>query len=266
MEEQVKVPSMGLGTFLAKDNDVKNAIHTAIETGYKLIDTATIYENENEVGEAIKTSGCNRNDIFITSKVWNSIETFDDAINAYQESCSKLGVEYLDLYLIHWPGTKERNAIVWSALEHLLNEGKVRAIGVSNFQKHHLYELFETAETIPMMNQVEIHPHLNQIRLQEFCTEHGISLTAYGTFARGHLDNEEKLLKIAKKHNVTIQQIILRWLFQRNIFTIPKSVTPERIKSNFEIQQFKLSMDEMNIIYSLNCAKRYYPDPDNISF
>jgi len=151
-------------------------------------------------------------------------------------------------------------------MEKLLEDVKVRAIGVSNFQIHHLNDLMETVNVMPMMNQVEVHPHLTQVRLQEFCTENGIPLTSYGSFGRGNIDNEEVLLKIAKKHDATIQQVVLRWLFQRGIFTIPKSVTPERIRSNLESTNLKLSLAEVESINGLNRARRYYGDPDNFNF
>lgn len=265
-KEELRMPSIGLGTYLSTPEEVVDAVADAIAIGYRHIDTASIYRNEEAVGEGIKKSGITRSEIFITTKVWNNVTTEEETIAAFEESCSKLGVDYIDLYLIHWPGTKERNADVWRGLEKLLEEKKVLAIGASNFQIHHLNDLLETAEVVPMMNQVEVHPLLQQRVLQDFCANEGIALTSYGPFARGHLDDNEVLLKIGKKYDKTINQVILRWLYQRGIFAIPKSVTKSRIESNFMVNDFKLSMDDMEKIKELNSARRLYADPDNISF
>ncbi|MGL5021411.1 MAG: aldo/keto reductase [Mycoplasmatales bacterium] len=265
-KEELKMPSIGLGTFLSTPEEVTSAVIDAIEIGYRHIDTAAIYKNEEAIGNGIKQSGITRSELFITTKVWNDVDSKEGVFKAFEESCQKLQVDYIDLYLIHWPKDKKRNAIVWETMEELLDSGKVKAIGVSNFQIHHLIDLLETAEVIPMMNQVELHPHLQQHNLQSFCADQGIALTSYGPFAKGNLVDNEVLVKIAKKHDKNIYQVILRWLYQRGIFAIPKSITKERIISNFMVNDFKLSQNEMDQIRKLNNAKRYYADPDNIDF
>ncbi len=265
MTEQIKMPGIGLGTFKSEGNEVYNAVLDALKIGYKHIDTAAIYGNEIEIGKAIKDSKVLRSDIFVTTKIWNDVTTKEETINAFNESLEKLDMEYVDLLLIHWPKSKERNAQVWEALEQLEKEGRARAIGVSNFQIHHIEDLLETANVVPMINQVECHPHLKQINLQNYMEEKGIAMEAYGQFAKGNI-NDEVILKLAKKHNKTKEQIILRYLLQRNIFVIPKSVNKSRIEANINVNDFKLSMDEVNSINAINNATRYYPDPDNIGF
>ncbi len=261
----IRVPAIGLGTFLSKENDCYNAVINAIKCGYRHIDTAAIYQNEEEVGRAIKDSKVLRSEMFITTKIWNDVKTKEDTFKAFEESLNRLQVDYIDLVLIHWPKDDVRNAQVWEALEELEAKGNILAIGVSNFQIHHLEALLETANVVPMINQVECHPHLKQIKLQEYMQDKGIAMMAYGQFGQGNID-DEVLHKLAKKHDKTLHQIILRYLIQRNIFVIPKSVTPERIASNFEIFDFKLTMDEMNMINDIKMAKRYYDDPDNIYY
>lgn len=263
---EIKMPAIGLGTYLSKDEDVYNAVKYALELGYRHIDTAAIYDNEAEIGKAIADSDVKREEIFITSKLWNSVKTYEDVFVAFQESIDKLQTTYLDLYLIHWPKSYERNAEVWRAMEELCNDGKVKAIGVSNFQMHHIEHLLETADIVPMMNQVEIHPHLPQYFLQEQCAELGIALTAYGQFAKGHLNDDETLKAIAKKYNKSVHQVMVKWINQRQIFTIPKSISEIRIRENFKGLEFELDKDDMFKIKKLNTARRYYPDPDNIPF
>lgn len=260
------MPAIGLGTFQANEEECYEAVLKALEIGYRHIDTAAIYKNEEAVGRAIADSGIDRSEIFITSKVWNDVTTFEGTLKAYEESITKLNTNYIDLYLIHWPKSYARNAEVWRAMEELQNNNKVRAIGISNFQIHHIEHLLETAAIVPMMNQVELHPHLPQYNLQEFCSEYGIALTAYGQFAKGNLDEDETLKEIAKKYNKSVRQVMIKWVNQRMIFTIPKSVNEVRIRENFKGLEFELDKDDMFKIKKLNCARRYYPDPDNIYF
>lgn len=267
MSEVVKVPAIGLGTFLSKDEEqLKVAIKTAIDSGYKLIDTASIYQNEAMIGRILKELEVKRKEIFITTKVWNDVATYDEAIKAVEESLENLQTDYLDLVLIHWPKNKVRNQEVYRALEDLLEAGKIKLIGVSNFMIHHLEELLLTAKVIPMMNQVELHPFLQQWPLYEYATEKGIALTSYGPFAKGEAFNCQELQDIAKKHNVSVGQVVVKWLNQRKIFAIPKSITPERIKTNIKIDDFYLDQEDMKNIRGLNQAKRFYPSPDNIDF
>jgi len=258
---ELRLPAIGFGTYKVED---KETIENAIKSGYRLFDTASFYNNHKIIGEALKESGKLRQDFYITSKLWYDVQTYDDVIEDYEKTCEELQVKYLDMYLIHWPMTKEINAEVWRAMEFLEKEGKVKSIGVSNFTIRHLQELLETAETIPMMNQVELHPLLIQKNLEDFCEEQGIALTAYGPFARGHLNDNEILNRIAKKHNKTNNQIILRWLFQREIFSIPKSSNLEHMKENLEVNDFKLKLEEINLINSINEGRKFYPDPENV--
>ena len=263
----LKVPKLGLGTF--KITDEKEAYETvkyALEVGYRHIDTAQIYNNEHMIGKAIKDSNVKREDIFITTKYWG----FHDEIEMeekFYESLEKLKTNYVDLYLIHWPNhNKAVNAKVWSFLEKLYKEKKALAIGVSNFQEHHLESLLKTAKIIPMVNQVELHPGLTQMPLNTYLKSKNIQIESYGPLMRGRIFEtpfKEKLEEIANKHNATIAQIVIAWGLNRNILMIPKSVTKERIKENFEARNIKLTEAEILEINALNRGSRVYTDPDN---
>ncbi len=261
MAETFKFPAIGLGTYLAKDEECINAVKTALNNGYLHIDTAAIYENEIAVAEGIAQSDVSREDIFITSKVWNDVETYEQTIEAFEVSLENLKTDYLDLYLIHWPGTKERDREVWRALEDLYEAGKVKAIGVSNFYVEHLDDLLEVAKISPMVNQVEISPANQKWDLHEYCWNFDIALMAYGSFMKGNNLNDPSLVKMANKHQKSVYQIILRWLLQRGIFVIPKSVTEDRIISNFQIRDFELTAIEMEKIADLNTDTVYYGEP-----
>lgn len=260
----VKMPWFGLGVYKVEEgSEVVNSVKAAIEAGYKSIDTAALYENEEGVGKAIAESNVPREELFITSKVWNSAQGYDSTIAAFDESMKKLGLEYLDLYLIHWPVPKlNKYKETWKALEKLYKDGRVRAIGVSNFKEHHLKDLITTCEVKPMVNQVEYHPRLTQTSLHEFCKHNEIQLEAWSPLMRGELLNEPNLLKIAQKYNKSVAQIILRWDLQNEVVTIPKSIKPHRIKENADIFDFELSREDMEKISSLNQDQRIGPDPD----
>ncbi|MFF2857822.1 aldo/keto reductase [Peribacillus sp. NPDC058002] len=266
----VKMPWFGLGVFKVEEGpELVNAVKVAIKHGYRSIDTAAIYENEEGVGqgirEGIKEAGISREDLFVTSKVWNADLGYESAIAAYEKSLKKLGLDYLDLYLIHWPVEGKYKA-AWRALETLYKEGKVKAIGVSNFQIHHLKDLMEDAEVKPMVNQVECHPRLTQKEVQAFCKEQGIQLEAWSPLMQGELLDNDVLQAIATKHGKSVAQVILRWNIQNGIVTIPKSTKEHRIVENSSIFDFELTEEEMNQIDGLNQNHRVGPDPDNFDF
>jgi len=262
----IKMPWFGLGVFNVKDgDDVIQSVKWALEFGYRRIDTASIYKNEEGVGKAIRDSNVAREDIFVTSKVWNSEQGYESTIEAFHNSLNRLSFDYLDLYLIHWP-VKEKYKETWKALEYLYNEGKVKAIGVSNFKIHHLEDLMKDAEIKPMVNQVELHPRLTQKELREYCQKHQIQIEAWSPLMHGKLLNHEVLVEIGKKYNKTPAQVILRWDLQSGIMTIPKSTKRERIIENASIFDFKLSKEDMEKIDALNCDERFGPDPDHFDF
>jgi methylglyoxal/glyoxal reductase len=266
----VEMPWMGLGVFKVEEGpELVNAIKSAIKLGYRSIDTAAIYGNEEGVGQGIREgiaeAGISREDLFITSKVWNSDLGFESTIEAYETSLQKLGLEYLDLYLIHWP-VEGKYKDAWRALETLYKEEKVRAIGVSNFQVHHLEDLLKDAEVKPVINQVEYHPRLTQQEVKAFCRENGIQLEAWSPLMQGQLLDNEIIASIAEKHDKSAAQVILRWDLQNGVITIPKSTKENRIAANSAIFDFELSGDEMEQISSLNQNLRVGPDPDNIDF
>jgi len=266
----VKMPWFGLGVFKVEEGpELVNAVKTAIQHGYRSVDTAAIYQNEEGVGkgiqEGLEVAGISREELFVTSKVWNSDLGYESTLAAYETSLKKLGLEYLDLYLIHWP-VEGKYKDAWRALETLYKEGKVKAIGVSNFQIHHLEDLMKDAEIKPMVNQVEYHPRLTQKELQAFCRDNGIQLEAWSPLMQGQLLDNEVLQEIADKHQKSVAQIILRWDLQNEVVTIPKSTKEHRIVENANVFDFELSKEEMEIIDGLNQNHRVGPDPDNFDF
>ncbi|MED0707202.1 aldo/keto reductase [Aneurinibacillus aneurinilyticus] len=262
----VRMPWLGLGVYKTQDGEeVEQAVKAAVEAGYRSIDTASLYHNERGVGKAIQACGIPREDLFITTKIWNSNQGYDSTLYAFEESLKKLGLEYLDLYLIHWP-VKEKYKETWRAMEKLYKDGLVRAIGVSNFHVHHLEDLLTSAHIIPMVNQVEFHPRLTQKTLLIFCKEKGIQLEAWSPLMRGRLLDEPMLNNIARKHGKTPVQVILRWDLQHEVVTIPKSVHAERIAANADIFDFTLSDEEMRQIDALNRNERSGQDPDHFHF
>ncbi|WP_150284600.1 aldo/keto reductase [Rummeliibacillus sp. TYF-LIM-RU47] len=266
----VKMPWFGLGVFKVEEGpDLVNAVKTAIKHGYRSIDTAAIYGNEEGVGqgirEGLKEAGISRDELFVTSKVWNDDLGYESTLAAYETSLKKLGLDYLDLYLIHWP-VEGKYKDAWRALETLYKDGRVKAIGMSNFQIHHLEDLMKDAEVKPMINQVECHPRLTQKDLKSFCQEHGIQLEAWSPLMQGQLLDNPELKEIANKYDKSIAQIILRWDLQNGIVTIPKSTKEHRIVENASIFDFELTSEDMEQIDSLNQDHRVGPDPDNFDF
>ena len=262
----VKMPWLGLGVFGSSEGEeVINAVHYALEAGYRHIDTAALYENEAGVGQAITTSNVDRKDVFVTSKVWNSDQGYDSTLRAFDESLEKMGFDYLNLYLVHWP-VKGKYKETWRALEKLYKNGRVRAIGVSNFLKHHLEDLFQSAEIMPMVNQMEFHPYLVQQNLIDFCNDNHIRYEAWSPLMVGKIVDIEPIKLLAAKYRKTPAQIVLRWDIQKGVVTIPKSSNRERIISNANIFNFEISEEDMKKIDGLDKGYRIGADPDNFNF
>ncbi|KOS24133.1 glyoxal reductase [Bacillus anthracis] len=266
----VEMPWFGLGVFKVEEGpEVVEAVKSAIKAGYRSIDTAAIYGNEEGVGEGIRagieSTGISREDLFITSKVWNADQGYEETLAAFEESLKKLELDYLDLYFVHWPVEGKYND-TWRALETLYKEGRVRAIGVSNFQIHHLQDVIKVAEIKPMVNQVEYHPRLTQKELQAFCKEQGIQMEAWSPLMQGQLLDNATLQAIAEKYGKTTAQVILRWDLQNGVITIPKSTKEHRIIANADVFNFELTKEDMEKIDALNENHRVGPDPDNFDF
>ncbi|GAA4274275.1 aldo/keto reductase [Aquimarina gracilis] len=262
----VKMPYLGLGVYLAdNDSEVINAVQWALDAGYRHIDTASIYKNEEGVGKAIRTAAIHRDDVFVVSKVWNSDQGYNSTLTAFEETLNRLQLDYLDLYLIHWP-VKGKYNDTWKALEKLYREKRIRAIGVSNFMKHHLQDLISQSEIVPMVNQMEFHPRLIQQDLIDFCNKKNIQYEAWSPMMQGKIFSLSILDNLAKKYSKTVAQIVLRWNLQKGVITIPKSVKKERIISNANLFDFELSNEDMNYIDTLDKNQRIGPDPDNFNF
>ncbi|MGO2266449.1 MAG: aldo/keto reductase [Vagococcus salmoninarum] len=258
----IEMPRLGLGVWKAKDDEeVINAVKWAIETGYASIDTAAIYKNESGVGIGLKESGVKREDIFVTTKVWNEDQGYDSTLAAFETSLAKLQLDYVDLYLIHWPVAGKYKE-TWKALEHLYKEGRVKAIGVCNFHEHHLRDLMGEAEVMPMVNQIELHPLLNQLPLRSFCEEHNIAVEAWSPLGQGNLLTDERLVTMGEKYGKTPAQLILRWDLENDIITIPKSVTESRIQQNAAIFDFELTPADKKAIDEFHTGQRFGTNPN----
>ncbi|MDA3894181.1 MAG: aldo/keto reductase [Salinivirgaceae bacterium] len=253
-----KIPIVGFGTYKATQQEGIESVKNALAYGYRLIDTAAKYENEVAVGKGIKESGIPRDKIFVTTKIWRDNLGYEQTKAAFNESLGKLDLDYIDLYLIHWPANaknynnwQKTNADVWRAMEELQAEGKIKSIGVSNFWPEHLKALIQTAKVIPAVNQIEFHPGYWQPEVAEFCKEHGIAVESWSPLARGKVFGNKVLEEIAKKYNKSVSQVCLRWVVQHDVIVIPKSTTPERIKENISLFDFELSEKEMKQINDL---------------
>lgn len=263
----VKIPQLGLGVWKASDAEAEFAVTTAINNGYRLIDTATIYGNEVGVGRAVSASGVAREELFITTKLWNGDQGYDETIRAFEKSLTALGLEYVDLYLIHWP-TPMYNKYVdtWKAFEKLYADGRIKAIGVSNFKPHHLQELMSQTKIVPAVNQIELHPRFTQAETREYCAKHGIAVESWspigGAVGAGNVLAEPVLATIGEKYGKSPAQVVLRWHVQLGLIVIPKSVHEERIKQNIDVFDFELSDDDMAQIATLDTNTRQGPDPD----
>jgi 2,5-diketo-D-gluconate reductase A len=260
------IPQFGFGVFMINPGDTGEAVTTALQAGYRHIDTAQMYGNEKEVGDAIARSGLARADVFVTSKLSNASHRPDDARHAFYRSVSALGCEYVDLFLIHWPlPTRYDGDYVstWQTLEEFYRDGRARSIGVSNFQPHHLRRLHTECEIPPAVNQIEVHPYLTQADVRAFCAEHGIAVEAWSPLARGgELLREPAVVSIAGRVGKSPAQVVLRWHIERGDIVFPKSVTPARIRENIAIFDFQLSPDDVEVISALNRNERTGPDPD----
>jgi len=265
----VDIPQVGLGVWQADEGaEVEGAVSAALEAGYRLIDTAAVYGNEVGVGKAIRASGLSRDEIFITTKLWNAHHAYEDALRAFDESLEKLDCGYIDLYLIHWPLPMEgKFTQAWKALERLYDERRVRAIGVSNFKPHHLEELLSGAVTAPAVNQIELHPLFQQHETRAYCDAHGIAVESYSPLMRaGEALEHPVIAKLARAHGKTPAQIILRWHAQSGLIVIPKSVKPERIRENIALFDFELSESDMREIAGMDRGQRIGSDPDLANF
>lgn len=263
LNNRLEMPIFGLGTYQAHGKESQQAVLYALEAGYRHIDTASIYGNEKEVGEAIRKSGIQREEIFVTSKLWNSDHGYDKALAACKKSLKRLRLSYLDLYLIHWPVRDPRNE-TWRAMEALLEEGKCRSIGVSNYMIWHLEDLLESSSTIPAVNQVEFSPYLYLEDLLSFCRSHKIQLESYSPLTKGQKLGDPRLIAIASRYEKTPAQILIRWALQHEVAVIPKSANRERILENADVFDFELSEEDMDALDSFHQNYRTSWDPTAI--
>ncbi|MFD5729069.1 MULTISPECIES: aldo/keto reductase [unclassified Streptomyces] len=262
----VRMPQLGFGVFQVPDDETATAVGHALDAGYRSIDTAAVYGNERGVGRAIADSGLPREELFVTTKLWNADQGYDQALAAFDASLDKLGLDHVDLYLIHWP-TPARDLYVetYKALEKILADGRARAIGVSNFQVPHLRRLMEHTGTVPAVNQVELHPGLQQAELRAFHAEHGIATEAWSPLAQGAVLADEAVVRIAQANGVTPAQVVLRWHLATGNIVIPKSVTPARIRQNLDVFGFELTDADLADLAALDRGLRTGPDPDTLN-
>ena len=262
----ILMPRLGLGVYKMTDRDeTLQAITTAIDLGYRAIDTAALYYNEEEVGEAIRNASVKREELFVTTKVWNSDQGYDNTLRAFETSLKKLDMDYVDLYLTHWP-VEGKFVDTYRAIERLYDEKLIRVPGVSNHHEHHLQQVLASCNVAPMVNQVELQPYLNQAELRAFCQEHQIAVTAWSPLGRGHVLNDETIIRIAADYGVTPAQVIIRWHLQNDVIVIPKSVTPSRIKENSDVFHFELTEATMQEMNALNRNERFGQSPDSFKF
>lgn len=266
MNNGIEMPYLGLGVYLSEDGqEVVNMVKWALEAGYRHIDTASVYDNEAGVGQGVEESPVSREDIFMVSKVWNSEQGYDSTLKAFDDSLDRLKMDYLDLYLVHWP-VAGKYKDTWKALERLYREKRIRSIGVSNFMQHHLEELLKSAEIVPMVNQMEFHPFLVQQDLMDFCKTNHIQYEAWAPMMQGRIFGMDSFQELAAKYHKSIAQIVLRWDLQKGVITIPKSSKRERIVGNADIFDFELSEEDVAYLDRLDRGQRFGPDPDNFDF
>jgi len=263
----VSIPQLGFGVFQVDPTETAEAVSNALRVGYRHIDTAEMYGNEKEVGQAIAQSDLDPADVFVTSKLNNNNIGYDAALKSFDQTMSDLGLERIDLFLIHWPLPTVRNFVdTWKAFETIYHEGRARSIGVSNFQAHHIRRLHEETTVPPAVNQIEVHPYLTQEALRAFDAEHGIATEAWSPIAQGKVLDDPTITAIAQEHGRTPAQVVLRWHIQHGSIVFPKSVNPKRMKENFDIFDFELPESDMASISSLNRDERTGPDPDTFDY
>ncbi|MCW2537784.1 MAG: dkgA [Modestobacter sp.] len=264
----VEIPQLGFGVFQIKPEDTRQATLAALEVGYRHIDTAEMYGNEKEVGQAVRDSGIDRGEIFVTSKLNNGFHDPADALTAFDRSLADLGFDYLDLFLVHWPlpGIDVDYVETWKSMEEIYRSGRAKAIGVSNFKEHHLRRLFGATEIRPAVNQVELHPYLAQDDLRAFDAEHEIATEAWSPIAQGKVLDDPAIVRVAERVGRTPAQVTLRWHVQRGDIVFPKSVTRSRVEENFALFDFELSEDDMREITALDRNERTGPDPDTFNY
>ena len=264
----VEIPQLGFGVYQVPPEDTADAVSTALEIGYRHIDTAEMYGNEKGVGEAVARSGIDRCEVFVTSKLNNGFHRRDDALRAFDQSLADLGFEYLDLFLIHWPlpGIDVDYVETWKAMEEIYASGRCRAIGVSNFQAHHLRRLFSQAQVRPAVNQIEVHPYLTQEELRAFDADHEIVTEAWSPIAQGKVLDDPAIVAIAERLGRTPAQVVLRWHVQRGDVVFPKSVSRQRMQENFELFDFELGTEDMATLTGLDRGERTGPDPDTFNY
>jgi len=264
LNNNIEIPALGLGTYLSKPGrETYDAVRYALDLGYRHIDTASLYANEEDVGKAVQDCGIPRNEIFVTTKVWNSDQGFDNTINAFYKSLRKLKLDYIDLYLIHWPQPKTRSD-TWRALIQLYDDNKTGAIGVSNYTIRHMEEVLHGSPFKPLINQIEFSPYLYQRDILAYCTRRNILVEAYSPLVRGKKFNDQKLITFAEKYSKTPAQILIRWALQVGTIVLPKSVHPERIKENADVFDFEISEDDMDVLEDFNENFRIAWDPTKI--
>ena len=263
----VDIPQLGFGVFQIEPEKTKEATLTALEVGYRHIDTAEMYGNEKEVGEAVRASGIDRSEIFVTSKLNNGYHAYDDALHAFDQSMKDLDIDYLDLFLVHWPLPDVGDYVeTWKAMEKIYESGRVKAIGVSNFQPHHLRRIHGETSVTPAVNQIEAHPYLTNDEVRAFDAEHGIATEAWSPIAQGGVLKDPVIVRIAEAHGKSPAQVTLRWHVQRGDIIFPKSVTRSRVEENFAIFDFELSDSDMTDITALDKGERTGPNPDEFNY
>ena len=264
----VQIPMLGLGVFRMEDEkEAYNSVRKAIDLGYRHIDTAKVYLNEEPIGRAIRESGVKRQEIFVTTKLWNEDIANDNAQKAFEDSLRKLGLDYVDLYLVHWP-IKDKYVSVWKEMEKIVQSGKARAVGVSNYQEKHLQEIIDLKSLVPAVNQVELHPYMSQLPLIEFCNQYDIHVESWSPLCanKNNLLQEPSLKEIGEKYSKSPAQVVLRWNIERGLIVIPKSSNPQRQAENLDIFDFDLTVGDMQKIDSLNKNMRVGPNPDEVGF
>jgi 2,5-diketo-D-gluconate reductase A len=264
----VEIPQLGFGVFQVKPEETAQAVQTALEVGYRHIDTAEMYGNEKGVGEGVRNSGVPREEVFVTSKLNNGFHAHADALKAFDQSLADLGFDYLDLFLIHWPlpGIDVDFVETWKAMEEIYHSGRAKAVGVSNFNAHHLGKLFAETDVRPAVNQIEVHPYLAQDDLRAFDAEHEIATEAWSPIAQGKVLDDPAVVRVAERTGRTPAQVTLRWHVQRGDIVFPKSVTRSRVEENFALFDFELSQDDMREISALDRGERTGPDPETFNY